>query len=221
MSTALEPLVAGQRMTRAEFHERYHAMQPGKTFELIAGKVTMASPVSDRHSEGCGLAGSWLGMYALRTPGVRPGHDGSLLLSDESEVQPDLTLKIDPDRGGQTRREGGYLVGCPELVIEVARSSQRIDLGPKLAEYERAGALEYIVFALDPDDIHWHIRRDGRLVRVEPDADGIYRSSAYPGLWLDPAAWHAAEGMALIATLDRGLATPEHAAFVARLAARS
>ena len=221
MSTALEPLVAGQRMTRAEFHERYQAMPPGKTFELIAGKVYMASPVSDRHSEGCGLAGSWLGVYALRTPGVRLGHDGSLFLSDESEVQPDLTLKIDPDRGGQARREGAYLVGCPELVIEVARSSRSIDLGPKLVEYEQAGALEYIVFALDPDDIHWHVRRDGKLVRVEPDADGLHRSAAFPGLWLDPTAWHDEDGSMLIAALDRGLATPEHTAFVARLAARS
>ena len=221
MSTALEPLVVGQRMTRAEFHERYHAMPPGTTFELIAGRVYMASPVSDRHSEVCGLAGSWLGVYALRTPGVRLGHDGSLLLSDESEVQPDLALKIDPDRGGQAQREGAYLVGCPELVVEVARSSRSIDLGPKLVEYEKAGALEDIVFALDPDDIHWHVRRDGRLVRVQPDADGLYRSAAFPGLWLDPTAWHAEDGLKIIAALDHGLVMPEHAAFVARLAPRS
>jgi len=186
--TALEPLVAGQRMTRAEFHERYEAMPPGTTFELIDGEVHMASPVSDPHSDGCGLASSWLGYYALQTPGVRVGHDGSLLLADGAEVQPDLVLKIDPSRGGQASRTGNYLVGCPELVIEVALSSRAIDLGPKLREYERASALDYIVFTLDPDGIHWHVRRDGRLVRVEPDDDDLYRSTAFPGLWLDPIA---------------------------------
>ena len=217
MSTALESLVAGQQMTRAEFHERYEAMPPGTKFELIAGKVYMASPVSGEHSDECGLAGAWLGSYALQTPGVRLGHDGSLFLSDESEVQPDLMLRIEPRRGGQTRREGLYIAGCPELVVEVARSSRSIDLGPKLQDYDRAGALDYIVFTIDPDEICWHVRRDGRLVRIKPDADGLYRSAAFPGLWLDPVAWHAADGPALLATLNQGLAIPEHAAFVDRL----
>ncbi len=217
--TALEPLAAGQRMTRAEFHDRYEAIPPGTTFELIDGEVHMASPVSGEYSDSCGLASGWLGYYAFRTPGVRVGHDGSLLLSDEAEVQPDLMLRIEPRRGGRTRREGLYITGCPELVIEVALSSRAIDLGPKLAEYDNAGALEYVVFALEPDAIHWHARRDGRLIRVEPDPDDLYRSAAFPGLWLDPAAWHANDGPALVPALDRGLATPEHAAFVARLAA--
>ena len=218
---ALEPLASGQRMTRAEFHERYEAMPPGTTFELIDGKVYMASPVSDWHNEACGLAGGWLSLYAFSTPGVRVGHAGSVFLSDRSEVQPDVMLKILPERGGQTRREGAYLAGCPELVVEVSRSSRAIDLGPKRLDYERAGALEYVVFALEPDEIHWHVRRDGRLVRVSPDGDGLYRSAAFPGLWLDPVAFFADDGPALIASLNLGLATPDHAAFVGQLATRA
>jgi hypothetical protein len=38
-------------------------------------------------------------------------------------------------------------------------------------------------------------------------------------LWLDPAALLAGDLDALIATLDRGLATPEHEASVAQLIA--
>ena len=219
MSTALEPLAAGQRMTRVEFHERYEAMPPGRNYELIGVRVHMASPVSPGHCIACGLAGTWLGYYAIRTPGVRVGHDGSLLLSDEAEVQPDLMLFIDPQRGGQTRSESGYLAGCPELVIEVAWSSRATGLGPKLAEYDQAGALEYVVFTLGPDEIHWNARHDGKLVRIPPDADGLYPSAAFPGLWLDPVAWHTNDGPTLMPALDRGLATPAHAAFVARLAA--
>ena len=219
MSTALAPLAAGQQMSRAEFHERYKEAPPHLKFHLIGGVVYMASPVSPAHSFDCGLAGSWLGYYAFRTPGVRIGHDGTLVLSDESEVQPDLMLLIDPRRGGQTRIEGGYIAGCPELIIEVARSSRAVDLGPKLDEYEKAGALEYVVFTIDPDDIYWHARQEGKLVRIAPDADGLYRSVVFLGLWLDPIAWHADDGPALVPALDRGLATREHADFVARLAA--
>ena len=50
--------------------------------------------------------------------------------------------------------------------------------------------------------------------------DGVFRSEVFPGLWLDPEALIADDMDRLIATLDRGLATPEHAAFAAQLAAR-
>ena len=72
--------------------------------------------------------------------------------------------------------------------------------------------------ALDAKEVHWHVRRDDRLVRIAPDADGIYRTAAFPGLWLDPAALLRKDLAGVLAVLERGLATPEHAAFVARLA---
>ncbi len=106
----------------------------------------------------------------------------------------------------------------PELVVETARSSRTIDLGSKRDDYERAGVLEYIVVALDTKEVHWHVRRDDKLVRIEPDADGIYRSAVFPGLWLDAAALLSKDLAGVLAVLERGLATPEHAAFVARLA---
>jgi hypothetical protein len=40
-------------------------------------------------------------------------------------------------------------------------------------------------------------------------------------LWLDPAALWAGDAAALLATLQRGLADPAHAAFVERLRATS
>ncbi|MBV8678664.1 MAG: hypothetical protein JO355_15990, partial [Planctomycetaceae bacterium] len=48
--------------------------------------------------------------------------------------------------------------------------------------------------------------------------DGCYHSEAFPGLWLDPRALLDDDLDGLMATLERGLATAEHAAFVARLA---
>jgi hypothetical protein len=104
------------------------------------------------------------------------------------------------------------------LVVEVARSSRKIDLGEKLRDYERSGVLEYLVYALDPPEIYWFVRREGRFVRQAADVDGCYHSGAFPGLWLDPRALLDDDLDGLIATLERGLATADHAAFVARLA---
>ncbi len=129
-----------------------------------------------------------------------------------------MLLRILPDWGGQIRYVDGYLEGPPELVIEIARSSRPFDLGAKYLDYERAGVCEYVVVGLEPDELYWHARRDERFVRVPPDADGLFRSIVFPGLWLDPQALFAENRGRLREIVDRGVATPEHAAFVARLA---
>lgn len=222
MSTAERPAIlrleAGERLGRREFHERYEAMPPGIKCELIGGVVHMPSPAGLCHGRNHLMATTWVGLYSFRTPGVQGADNASTFLDDLGEPQPDVLLRILPRRGGQTRDVGKYVGGCPELIVEVSHSTKGVDLGPKLADYERAGALEYVVLAIEPDEVIWHARRGDRLVRITPDADGIYRSAAFPGLWLDPSAFLADDGPALVATLELGLASPEHAAFVARLA---
>ena len=212
------PLIAGERLDRATFHERYEAMPPQTRAELIGGVVHMPSPLSPDHAFTNAPVALWLGLYQRSTKGVRTAINASLFLDDRAETQPDVLMLIRPELGGQTRREQGYLAGGAELVVEIARSSRKIDLGPKYRDYERAGVLEYLVVALDPDEIHWFVRRVDRLERLAPGPDGFYRSEVFPGLWLDPQALFFEDLDGIIATLNLGLATPEHADFVARLA---
>ena len=162
-------------------------MPPETRAELIGGVVhIMSSPLGNPHGETHATV-MWLARpLPFRTPGVEVADNASTALDDLGEPQPDALMRILPARGGQTHDLGNYIGGAPELVVEVAASSRSIDLGAKLADYERAGVLEYLVVTLDPDDVFWHVRRDDRLVRVPPDADGLYRSGVFPGLWLDP-----------------------------------
>ena len=67
--------------------------------------------------------------------------------------------------------------------------------------------------------MHWFIRRGDRFEDLSPGADGIYRSEEFPGLWLDPDALLNEDLDRLSEVLEQGLATPEHADFVAKLAA--
>jgi len=214
----LPPLIAGQRLDRATFHERYEAMPSSTRAELIGGIVHMPSPLSLDHGDENEPIVGWLFLYRRSTKGVKGSVNASTFLDDEAEPQPDVSLRILPEYGGRTHYEGEYLAGGPELVVEIARSSRAIDLGSKLRDYERAGVPEYLVYALDPQEIFWFANRDGRFVRLAPGADGCYRSEVFPGLWLDPDALFKDDLDGLIATLERGLASAEHAAFVARLA---
>jgi Uma2 family endonuclease len=216
----LPPLVAGERLDRATFHERYEAMPPETRAELIGGVVVMPSPVGNDHSDLVDTVVSWFAFYRRGIPALSSGCDATVFLDDQAEPQPDVNLRIKPAYGGQTRVEQGYIAGAPELVVEVSHSSKKIDLGPKLADYERTGVVEYLVVTIDPEEIHWFLRGGDRFEPLRPGPDGLYRSEVFPGLWLDPAALFADDLDALAAAVDRGKATPEHAAFVAGLAAR-
>ena len=217
----LPPLLHGQRLDRPTFHDRYAAMPPNTSAELVGGVVYMASPLFDDHGSGDYDLGGWLFHYQRFTPGVRGVSNVTTILGEDSEVQPDLQLRISERLGGRARVVGGYVVGPPELVVEIGKSSKFYDLGDKKDDYERAGVLEYLFLGVDPDGVRWFALNEGRYKEIEPGPDGLLRSRAFPGLWLDPIALFAEDLNGLIAGLERGLASPEHAEFVASLAARA
>ncbi len=217
--TSLPWLVDGERLDRATFHERYSAMPENTRAELVGGVVYMASPLGLGHGRSGVPVIVWLSYFAEHTPGTEVLDNASVFFDDYGEHQPDVVLRILPDHGGRTSDMDKYFSNGPELVVEVSDSTLKKDLGPKLADYERAGVPEYVVFSMKPPAVRWHQRVDGRLVEVGTDPDGLHRSKVFPGLWLDPAALLAGSTRRLREVVDLGLATEDHAEFVARLAA--
>lgn len=213
----LPPLVAGERLDQPTFHERYEAMPPGTWAELVGGRVSMPSPLFDDHGGTGDVVSYWLGHYKRFTPGLRSSANATTILDVRGEVQPDHQLRIREERGGTARVVGGYVHGPPDLIVEVSRSSWRYDLGRKKKGYERAGVREYVVVRQGPDRVYWFAPDGGRYREHLPGPDGLFRSVVFPGLWLDPVAVYSEDLDAIAAAVERGLATPEHAAFVARL----
>ncbi|WP_435017775.1 Uma2 family endonuclease [Tundrisphaera sp. TA3] len=214
------PLIHGQRLDQPTFHDRYLAMPEDVRAELVGGVVYMMSALRYCHGDLDGAISLWIQSYRRRTPGLKSPVNVTTKLGIDAEVQPDCMLHIREDHGGQARVINEYLVGAPELVVEIGYASRAYDLGPKKDQYERSGVLEYLFVGVDPDQVLWFARRDGRFEPISPAEDGTLRSRVFPGLWLDPAALYADDLDALIAPLDRGMATPEHAAFADALRAR-
>jgi hypothetical protein len=94
-------------------------------------------------------------------------------------------------------------------------------LNQKFTVYSRNGAREYIVWRVQDIAIDWFILRQGQYDRLSPNPNGVYQSEVFPGLWLDPAALTRFDLATVLRVLQEGLASPEHAAFVARLNATS
>lgn len=216
---SLPPLENGDRLDQRTFHARYSAMPPGTRAELIEGVVYMASPAGEAHAREHGLLLIWLAWYVGGTPGLDLYPTPTVLLGEGSEPQPDVVLRIPNGRTTVVRRKNvTYLSGPPEFVAEAASSSESIDLNGKRDDYERAGVGEYLAFLIRTRDVAWFARNGGRFERLPPGDDGLIRSRQFPGLWLDAKALLNGNQRRLRAALDRGLASPKHAAFAASLA---
>jgi Uma2 family endonuclease len=212
-------LKTGQRMSRAEFHRLYEQTPEDFKAELIGGVVFVASPLRLQHGRDHLDIGAVLVCYQAATPGVEGADNATILLGDDSEPQPDLSLRILPEYGGQSQTSGDdYIVGAPELVIEVAYSSRDFDLHEKRDDCARNGILEYLVACVDEKCLRWFDLPNGR--GVSPGPDGVVRIRTFPGLWIDGGALFAGYSARLLATAQAGLATPEHAAFARQLSER-
>jgi Uma2 family endonuclease len=215
-------LKAGDRLDQPTFHERY-LLNPEVRAELVQGIVFMPAAAQRPHGRMHSILIRWLWSYEGKTPGLETFIDTTAIMGPRSEPQPDITMIVLPEKGGQMRVSERYedcLEGAPELVVEVSASSEAHDLTLKKADYEREGVCEYIVVAIRQRRVYWFVNRDGVFQELAPESDGFLKSEVFPGLWLDPAALLDRKVSRVLAVAELGLATPEHAQFVAEIAKR-
>jgi Uma2 family endonuclease len=214
----------GDRLTRVEFERRYEAMPHVKKAELIEGIVYMPSPVRlTKHGRPHTLLSTWLGYYASKTPGIEDfGDNSTVRLDEDNEPQPDLLMLMPKRGGGEAVVDAdGYVSGAPDLVCEIAASTVSLDLHAKLNAYRRNGVREYLVWRVEDGAVDWFALREGRFEPLRGDEGGLVRSEVFAGLWLDVPSLLGGDLAKVLATLERGVATAEHAALVARLAAET
>jgi Uma2 family endonuclease len=216
---ASKPLHPGLRLTRSEFLRRWEALPEIKFAELIDGVVYMPSPQTTDHGRVQNDVGSWLGVYRANTPGCDSGSQSTWLML-QSAPQPDLYLWILPEHGGQSGIQGKYHTGAPELAAEICLTSAAYDLGVKKALYQKARVREYVAFLVEEQEIRWHRLVRGAFELCPPTSRGIYRSTVFPGLWLDRRALWKHDLARVLRTLQRGLDSSAHRAFVQALGAR-
>ncbi|HTU21714.1 MAG TPA: Uma2 family endonuclease [Gemmataceae bacterium] len=214
------PLIAGDFLSRNEFLRRWEAMPHLKRAELIRGVVYMPSPLSREHGSTDLNVAAWLGVYKAATPGCEALSNATWLMSEEESPQPDTSLRILPEFGGQSRTEDRYAAGAPEFLAEVCISRTAYDLHQKMEVYQEAGVREYLAVLMREREVRWHQWADGRFEVVPALADGVYRSAVFPGLWLDAAALLAGDLARVLSVLQDGIRTPEHQQFVEQLATR-
>lgn len=199
--STLVSLESGDRLTRAEFHDRYCARPDIKKAELVEGVVYVASPVRFRsHGQPHGRVINWLGTYQARHPGLELGDNATVIIDEDNEVQPDAFLWRE-EPGGPRLTEDDYIEGAPQLIVEVAASSASYDLHDKKEAYRRHGVREYIVWRVLEEAIDWFQIADGQYVGVEPNERGIIESVVFSRLRLHAGKMVAGDLAGVLAEL--------------------
>jgi hypothetical protein len=217
-SSAIPLLANGDRMSQPEFHRRYQQYPKDVKFELVGGTVYMASPLRNLHGRYHQKFNWVFLLYEEGTSGVETTDNATVILGEESEPQPDTTLRVLAECGGQSRVDDDeYVAGAPELLAEVAYSSRAIDMNQKREDYERAGVLEYLVLCIEERELHWFHFPSGN--QITPNRQGISRSVVFPGLWIDNRSLLEQNKARLREVVEQGLASHAHVAFVRRLEA--
>ena len=214
-----EELHNGDHMTQPEFHRIYERMPKEFKAELIGGIVYVSPPVGQRHGIMHMPLSTVLFTYEGHTPGVQTADNTTINLGPKGQPQPDAYARILPSHGGQSRSpaDAPYTEGPPELVIEIAHATRSIDFHRKRQDYTRYGVQEYLVVNLEDSVLRLFDLKSDK--EHPPEPDGVVRIRTFSGLWIDPPALFARDYHRLMAVLQRGLASPEHAAFVQKLAA--
>ncbi|HBJ37928.1 MAG TPA: hypothetical protein DDZ51_24845 [Planctomycetaceae bacterium] len=197
------PLESGDVLDAAEYWRRYGATPDKVKAERINRKVYIMSPLrAVHHGNPHLLLAQWIAHYAMHDRTLIGSDNATIRLNTDNDPQPDLCLlRVN----GQTRFDDeGYIIGAPEMIVEIAGSSASYDFGEKRDVYEAAGVGEYLVFETIEGRIAWWQSKNGQFAEIQPE-DAIYKSILFPGLWLDADALRSANSLKLIQTLQQGI----------------
>lgn len=178
-----EALDTPLRMTFEEFLKWAHE---DTRVEWVDGKVLFMSPVSAVHSNLVGFLGALLRAFAeTRGLGRVLGPEYLLRLTKRPSGRvPDVLFVAQGSLGKLTPT---YLDGPADLIVEVVSPDDPArDYVNKYGEYQQAGVREFWLIDPEAKSADFHVLdAAGLYERSEVGDDGIYRSTAMPGLWLN------------------------------------
>lgn len=163
-SLLLSPTDDGRvRFSREAYHRlgEIGVLNCDKRFELIEGEIFMMSPIGAPQG---GFISRLNGFFMTRLPAALTCRiQLSMAIGDHSEPDPDLAIV--------RYRDDDYILALPTpsdivLLIEVAKSSLRFDLGRKLRLYAEAKIPEYWVLDIEHQLVLVHREPTGQHYRV-------------------------------------------------------
>lgn len=80
--------------------------------------------------------------------------------------------------------------------------------------------LEYMVVLTRQREIRRFVLQENRFHEMPTDADGVMKSTSFPGLWLHAEGFFQLDGLQVMEMLRQGMTSPVYAAFRQQLPER-
>ena len=214
MTTSAAPEHVGRRsaaLSQPTFHALYEAMPPRNPGRIDRRSRPYAQSGGRDHGYAQVPVIVWLSYYAERYAGVEsPGQRLDDPRLEERAAAGCTGSGYSPNAAAGVGDEEGYIHDArTELVVEVSETTRYVNLGPKKAGLSAGWRWMRRARIRAPDDIYFVAAQEqGVLVQRSIGADGLYRSTVFPGLWLDPVALLKGNPRRLRAVVNLGCATP-------------
>ena len=144
--------------------------------------------------------------YRLFSPGWYVCVLAKVQLAPDEWEAPGLTAMVNYGRMKQCQVKDEVFHGPPNFVLDVFDDEDDGDFLRRRERFYRHGVCEYFVaFDDQPVKILWHKRGENGFDLMEPDEDGVMRSSAMPNLWMPLKALQERDWWAVLGCIERGV----------------
>ena len=153
--------------------------------------------------------------YRLLTTGLYVCVHVPVLLDAETRIVPGLVAMVNGGRLKQCQPSAEGFQGPPNFVLDVFNWGETAEYERRRDLFERFGVTEYVALEdTHAPTLHWNRENGGRFQEIEPDADGLIKSKALPGLWIPTRALAARDWWSVLAAIERGASRRGHHEFV-------
>lgn len=144
-----------------------------------------------------------VGLYACINVGVKLG---------SHLIYPDLMVMIGHGRHKQCEPdfENNYFVGPPNFVLDIHEDTRSSFIQDRKKLFAETGAQEYVIVNEGLSKIEWNRLEGNRFRQIQPDKDGIIKSSSLPGLWIPIPALKKRDNWAVMACIEHGITRRAH-----------
>ncbi|HMC01530.1 MAG TPA: Uma2 family endonuclease [Flavobacteriaceae bacterium] len=155
--------------------------------------------------------------YRVRTVGLYACINVRVKLRDVF-VNPDFMIMIGKGRNNQCKPdfENDFFDGPPNFVMDIHTDLNSDFIKERKALYESAGVQEYLIVHENLEFVQWNRLEKSKLFgkkkfqEIQPDENGIIKSSSLPGLWIPIEAMKKRNNWLVMASIEHGLTRREH-----------
>jgi hypothetical protein len=144
-----------------------------------------------------------VGSYACISVGVKI----------ESQIlYPDMIVMINYGRKKQCEPdyENDYFVGPPNFVLDIHENTNSQFIKARKKLFASSGVEEYLIVNESLSKIEWNRLENKKFKKIQPDKDGIIKSTSLPGLWIPINALKKRDNWTIMACIEHGLTRREH-----------